>query len=135
MHKLPRSQARTMTLKVWQDQGRMCPVCKKGIDIKIKGEAVMDHDHTTGECRGVLHRSCNAALGKVDNAAGRWGAKSMEYSKIIEFLENMLVYYKAPGLGFLYHSHLTPEEAKAKANTKRRSAAAAKKAAIAVKKL
>lgn len=135
IYKIPRSQHRTFVLKIHKDQGGLCPLCGLRIDLSVKGDAVLDHDHDTGLVRGVLHRSCNSSEGRIANAAGRWGAKSMEYSKIVPYLENLVAYLRRESLPYIYHSHLTPEEARAKANTKRRSAAAAKKAAIAVKKL
>ena len=75
MRKLTRTMLRSITLKILKEQDYICPVCGLKIDPTIKGEAVCDHDHNTGQVRGVLHRSCNAALGKMDNAVGRWGAK------------------------------------------------------------
>src|SRR5690625_1037246 len=124
MRKLARSQLRAFTQGLWKKQGGVCPVCTEPIDIKVKGEAVADHNHETGEIRGILHRSCNAALGKVDNAAGRWGAKSMEYKNIIPFLENMIEYYKSPGAGVIYPFHKTEEEKRALRNKRQREARA-----------
>ena len=80
IYKIPRSQQRTFLLKLHKEQGGICPLCNKHIDLTEKGAAVMDHCHESGQVRGILHRSCNAAEGKVANAAGRWGAKSMEHS-------------------------------------------------------
>jgi len=105
-------------------------VCKAHVDMRVKGEGVQDHNHTTGEIRGVLHRSCNAALGKVDSAAGRWGAKSMEYPKIIAWLEGMLEYYKQPGTGFQYAMHKTADEKKDAVNAKARTRRAEIKAKL-----
>lgn len=130
MQKLARSQARTYTLKLHRNQAGVCPLCTKGIDLTIKGEAVLDHNHSTGEIRGVLHRSCNAALGKVDNAAGRWGAKSMKYEDILPWLEAMLEYYKSPGTGVMYHLHKTSDEKRMTRNKAVREARAAKMARI-----
>lgn len=136
LYKIPRSQQRTFVYKLHKEQGGVCPLCAKPIDLATKGEAVLDHCHESGQVRGILHRSCNAAEGKVANAAGRWGAKSMDYdTAVVPFLERLVAYLKKPKHNLIYPTHLTPEEARAKANTKRRSAAAAKKAAIAVKKL
>ena len=128
MKKLPRSQLRSFTLAMLRKQGGVCAVCRNPVDTSVKGELVCDHDHTTGEIRGALHRSCNAALGKVDNAAGRWGAKSMEYPKIIEFLENMLEYYRQPGAGVVYPFHKTEDEKREARNKKARVARAKAKA-------
>jgi MinD superfamily P-loop ATPase len=40
-----------------------CALC----DDVIHGDAVLDHDHKTGLVRKVLHRGCNALLGKIEN--------------------------------------------------------------------
>lgn len=111
LRKIPRSMMRSWAARHLKEvQAGLCPLCHEPIDLKIKGEGVIDHDHDTGEIRGVLHRSCNAAEGKVANAAGRWGAKSMEYSALIPWLENMLAYLKKPGTGFMYAMHKSKEE-------------------------
>lgn len=125
MIKLSRSQLRSYSLALHQQQGGLCPLCVKPIDLTVKGDMVCDHSHDTGEIRGVLHRSCNAALGKVDNAAGRWGAKSMAYTAIIPWLENMLVYYKGKGTGVLYPLHKTDDEKRVTRNAKVKLARAA----------
>lgn len=122
MRKLSRSQMRTWALRKLAEQGGVCPLCGQPIDTSIKGELVIDHDHDTGEIRGVLHRSCNAAEGKVANAAGRWGAKSMKYSAIVPWLERLLVYLKQPGCGLVYPTHKTEDELKAAQLEKRRKA-------------
>ena len=126
--KIARTQQRAITILLWKRQGGICPLCGKEIDIKIPREGVMDHDHDSGEVRGILHRSCNAAEGKVANAAGQWGAKATDYPSIITWLEAMLVYLKAPGTGYMYPTHLTPEEKHAKSLLKRRTKAAQERA-------
>lgn len=134
-YKIPRSQQRTFLFKIHKEQGGICPLCKKPINLAEKGAAVMDHDHETGLVRGILHRSCNAAEGKVANAAGRWGAKTMDYETgVIPYLENLVAYLKSPKHPYIYPTHLTPEEEKAKANLKRRTATAMRRAAVAVQK-
>lgn len=116
------------------EQGGLCPVCKLSIDLTIKGEGVIDHDHDTGEIRGVLHRSCNAAEGKIANAAGRWGAKSMNYTAIVAYLEGLLEYLKKPGTGMMYPMHKTPEEKKLDRNKAVRERRAAAKAVVAMRR-
>ena len=125
MRKLARTMMPTWKVRQVAAQGGLCPLCNQPIDLSVKGEGAIDHDHNTGEIRGVLHRSCNAAEGKVANAAGRWGAKSMEYSLLIPWLERMIAYLKQPGLGLIYHTHLTPEEQRLLKNAKARKARAA----------
>ena len=102
--KLTRSQLRPLGLRMLQAQGGVCSLCGKPIDLTIKGELVIDHDHDTGLIRGALHRSCNAAEGKVANAAGRWGAKSMSYEAIIPWLQNLLAYLQKDKQPFIYPS-------------------------------
>lgn len=111
MRKLSRAQMpawKVRQLKIVQE-GR-CAICGKEVDLTIEREGVVDHNHDTGEIRGVLHRSCNAAEGKIANAAGAWGAKSMKYPDIISFLRNLLAYYDKPGCGMTYPGHKSAEE-------------------------
>lgn len=128
MRKLSRSQLRPVTMRLHQEQGGVCPLCNRPIDFTIKGEAVCDHDHVTGRIRGALHRSCNAAEGKVANAAGRWGAKSMDYAAIVPWLENLLAYLKKEPTEFIYPTHMTPDEQRLKRNVAARKQRAQRKA-------
>lgn len=128
MRKLTRSQLRPFALRMLQQQGGVCALCKKPIDLKIKGELVVDHDHTTGQIRGALHRSCNSSEGKVAHAAGRWGAKSMAYSAIIPWLENLLEYLKQPAQEALYPTFKTEEELRLQRNATERKRRAERKA-------
>lgn len=94
-----------------------------------KSDYVVDHCHESGEIRGVLHRSCNSAEGKVINAAGRWGAKSMKYEDVIPYLRNLVEYLElanssSGGTGLMYPDHATPAQKAEKARVKRNKAAA-----------
>lgn len=121
MRKLVRSQIRPYAMRLLQQQGGVCPLCNKSIDLSIKGELVLDHCHTTGRVRGALHRSCNSAEGRTANAAGRWGAKSMDYAAIIPWLRNLLVYLEKEPTDVLYPTFKTPDEQRvARAATERR---------------
>lgn len=123
IRKLARSQMRTWAARHLQEvQGGLCPLCGLPIDMKIKGEGVIDHDHDTGRIRGVLHRSCNAAEGKAANAIGQWGAKSTDYASIIAFAERMVAYWHTEPTPFIYPMHKTEDERilARKANEKRR---------------
>ena len=85
----------------------------------------------------MLHRSCNAAEGKVTNAAGRWGAKSTKYSDIIPFLKQLVDYLETSqttGTGLMYPDHKTPEQKADKARIKRNTAAAMRRAKMKVAK-
>jgi len=124
---------RAHAARVLKEQGGVCPLCLKDIDLRIKGEGVLDHDHDTGQIRGVLHRSCNAAEGKISNAAARWGAKSAAYADIIPYLESVVEYLRKPASNFIYPMHKTADEKKDDRNKKAREARAAAKAKLAMR--
>lgn len=134
LRKLARSTMPSWKARQVKLQGGACPLCGLPIDLKIKGEGAIDHDHESGEIRGVLHRSCNAAEGKVANAAGRWGAKSMDYAVLVPWLERLITYYKQPGCGLIYHTHLTEDEKRLKRNATARKARATRSARTVVRK-
>lgn len=138
--KLPRSSLRSWTIgHLKTKQGGLCAVCKKPISLSVMGnksDYVVDHCHETGLLRGVLHRSCNASLGKLDNAIGRWGCKSMKYEDIIPYLRQVLEYYdncQANPIPLMYPAHKTPEEAAEAARIKRNKSAAVRRAKAKVK--
>lgn len=61
--------------------GNSCGICGKSEDAQFNGRATrlcVDHDHTTGEVRGLLCRACNAWLGVYENHPG-WFAKADAY--------------------------------------------------------
>lgn len=134
MRKLARSTMPSWKARQVKLQGGACPLCGLPIDLKIKGEGAIDHDHETGEIRGVLHRSCNAAEGKVANAAGRWGAKSMDYAVLVPWLKRLITYLEQPGCGLVYHTHLTEDEKRLKRNADARKARATRTARTVVRK-
>jgi hypothetical protein len=134
MRKLSRTQLRGWTIShLTAIQGGLCPLCNKKIDYSIPREAVVDHNHDTGEIRGVLHRSCNAAEGKVSNAAGRWGAKSSDYVDIIAFLKNLVTYLENAHTGLIYPDHKTPEQKAEARRVKRNTQAATRRATAKVR--
>lgn len=44
-------------------QGGLCKICRRGPEGSGKKTLTVDHDHKTGEVRGLLCNHCNAALG------------------------------------------------------------------------
>jgi hypothetical protein len=46
-------------------QGGLCPICGHILSFEEKGleSPCLDHDHLTGEVRGIIHSRCNLALG------------------------------------------------------------------------
>lgn len=135
LRKLQRSMMRSWMLRHLKEvQEGLCPLCSKPIDTSIKGEGVIDHDHDTGEIRGVLHRSCNAAEGKISNAAARWGAKTSKYEDIIAYLKSVVKYLESEGTGFMYPTHKTPDEKRDERNAKLREKRALMKAKMALRR-
>ena len=43
-------------------QKGICPICDKPLSGKIS----LDHDHSTGEPRGLLHQSCNLKVAQIE---------------------------------------------------------------------
>ena len=136
---MTRQQMASVRMMLLQRQNGKCAICEKPISLQVVGnrsDYVVDHCHETGEVRGILHRSCNAAEGKITNAAGQWGAKSTAYKDVIPYLEKVLAYLKKSqdgyGTGFMYPDHKTPEQkaalAKKRAQKKRAEAYARRRA-------
>ena len=43
-------------------QKGICPICDK----PLTGQISLDHDHTTGEPRGLLHQPCNLKVAQIE---------------------------------------------------------------------
>ena len=43
-------------------QSGICPICDK----PLTGQISLDHDHSTGEPRGLLHQSCNLKVAQIE---------------------------------------------------------------------
>lgn len=134
LHRIARTALSTWKVRQIKNQGGICPVSGRTFDMTNLKDAVVDHDHITGEIRGVLLRSANAVEGKVKNAVSRWGGTGDDYSKIIPYLERLIVYLKGQGTGFIYPLHKTPDELKDARNQKAREARAAVKAKLELRK-
>lgn len=122
--KLARSQLNSYKQALIVQQGWTCPVSLKRFEPDNLKDAVVDHDHITGEIRGVLHRSANAVEGKVFNAVGRWGGVGMNYDEVIPYLKRLIAYLERPSKGVIYPHHKTEEERRVTRNTKAKEARA-----------
>lgn len=72
------------------EQGNLCLLCREPVEAS---QAVLDHDHITGHCRGVLHRGCNAMLGHLENNRARH--LLTDPAKFARFLANITGYINA----------------------------------------
>lgn len=125
--RLKRTEVASFKRKLIKQQGGICPLCMEELPTDLSKTA-LDHDHTTGECRGVLHLGCNRAEGSVFNAIARWGGQGKDYTEVVPFLERLLAYLKTSGTGVVYHLHKTEEEQREARNRRARQARARRKA-------
>jgi hypothetical protein len=112
-------------------QGNLCAVCGRGFT-RTDGP-VVDHDHTTGVIRGVLHRSCNMAEGKIKVKANR-GHKGVPAYDLLIGLGDYLRKHKTAQTGLIHPSHMTAEQKRIQRNNKAKIARDAKARLMAVKK-
>lgn len=122
MQRLSLSAVLPFRLQTLAKQGGRCAICGNTL---APADAVLDHDHVTGEVRGVLHRGCNSMLGKIENH--RRIAKLATDVALAAFLQGVIPYLHKDGLGVLYPTFRTAEEKRLRANARRRKARAAKK--------
>lgn len=47
---------------IYEEQDGTCPICDKAIKAE---KSAIDHNHETGEVRGILCKNCNRALGML----------------------------------------------------------------------
>ena len=64
----------------------------------------------------------------MENAAGRWGAKSMDYNAVLGFISSAMAYYQEPFHPVIYPDHKTDEQKADAAKQKARVAAARRRA-------
>jgi hypothetical protein len=62
--------------KMLENQGGLCAVCRKPSTVKL----CVDHDHETGEIRGLLCKTCNGYFGRINDS--------------IAILENAILYLR-----------------------------------------
>ena len=83
MSKLKQSELAKFREELLKEQHGLCGMC----GLPIESDAVLDHDHVTGHCRAVTHRTCNAVEGKLTNWLRRYNVPREE------FLTGLLRYY------------------------------------------
>lgn len=103
-------------------QGDICLLCLQPLS---KADAVLDHCHKSGECRGILHRGCNALLGKIENARPQNGL--VDDVKFATFLSNVAGYIQNAKMSVLHPSHKTEEQKRLLKNKRARRARVVKK--------
>ena len=105
MRRMTKSEIQPIRLNQWVKQGKICPLCLNEIS---RENTVLDHDHDTGECRAVLHRGCNALLGKLENGRAINGLTNEQ--DWVNWLSNVAGYIKDYKMKVLHPTHKTEEE-------------------------
>lgn len=122
MKKLKTTEVATTRTALLVSQAGRCNLCQLPCS---PSQAVLDHDHLTGIVRAVLHRGCNALLGKVENNHKRYGVPQL--SAFLHGCASYLQRHETDRTGLLHPTHLTEDEKRLKRNKKARKARAAKK--------
>jgi hypothetical protein len=93
-----------------RDQDYCCALCGE----LIFDDAVLDHDHRSGYIRGVLHRGCNALLGKIENSMAM---NRITPARLTAILTNYNTYVSQHH-AVLHPSYKTAEERKQRAKVR-----------------
>lgn len=122
--RLKASDVKKVREELLRRQGGVCALTHYPLDPK---DAVLDHCHTEGCVRGVIHRGANALLGKLENNHKRYGVSLPMMYAMGRNLESYLKqdFSTMP----LHPTHRTEDEKRIRRNTKARAARAAKKVA------
>ena len=103
MKRLKQKELKDYRIDLWHEQSHICPLCNQKIELD---DAVLDHCHTTGHVRRVLHRACNSSEGRVM----KWAYSSKHYDPI-KFLEAVIKYHQQDYTNMPWHpQHMTPNE-------------------------
>lgn len=125
MQRLTNSMVAMVRVNALATQQGRCAVCKERIaDLprttsgKVQAP-VLDHDHNTGICRGVLCNNCNGIEGKISNLANR----AKRSSTVLEWLTQLTEYlnhHSVNRTSMLHPTHKSIEEKRVLTNKKAR---------------
>lgn len=124
MRKLLWQEVAILTSKLRTQQQNKCAIC--GHHFTVSDGSVLDHDHDTGLVRGVIHRSCNGAEGKVKTQAKR-SHKGVKPADFVVQLGKYLEHHKVPRVHYIHPTHKSEQEKRLERNAKARKRRAANK--------
>jgi hypothetical protein len=102
--RLTHREIKPLREQLLSEQGHLCALCSE----PIEGDAVLDHDHDSGLIRCVLHRGCNALLGKIENNMAR---NRVNIGRLSNISKNLITYLTAdPSTDLLHPTYKTQEE-------------------------
>lgn len=105
--KLRYSDIKSYRERLRTEQDNICALCGD----TITDDAVLDHDHKTGKIRKVLHRGCNAMLGKIENNMAR---NRIDIGRLEHFSKNIIKYIVSEYPDIVHPRYLSQEERKMK---------------------
>jgi hypothetical protein len=109
--KIKASQISQTRADFLQQQQYKCGLC--GLD--CTDDPVLDHNQKEGFLREVLHRQCNALLGRIENNAPRHLVPLEELAQFLRNAANYLDKHKSNQSGLLHPTYFTTEEKKERA--------------------
>ena len=104
--RITQSQVAQLRATLASRQQHVCPLCHGPIQ-----SPVLDHDHTSGRVRSVLCRTCNSALGVIENFRARFNFK--DSAKLAKFLQAVVPYIERHNMvpsEYVHHTFRTPDE-------------------------
>jgi hypothetical protein len=107
MNRLKTTEVKPYREEQLRDQDYCCALCGE----LIFDDAVLDHDHRSGYIRGVLHRGCNALLGKIENSLAM---NKITPDRLNAILTNYM-FYVSQHHAVLHPTYKTVEEKKLRA--------------------
>ena len=108
------NQVRGLREKLVKQQKHKCPLCGEELTLE---DAVLDHCHSAGHVRMALHRSCNAAEGRILHWAG---ARSRGDDPVL-FLRNLIKYWGKDFSGNpIHHTHGHKKRKRRRTRTRRK---------------
>lgn len=100
--RLKPKEVRAYRQKLLIKQGGLCGLCAKKVP---KGQDTLDHCHTSGRVRSVLHRNCNSIEGRIKHWVNRSGCDP------ISFLQAIVDHWQGDYEHLPYHpNHLSDSE-------------------------
>ena len=110
--KLKYTEIKQTRERILVQQDGCCALCQH----PIVDDAVLDHDHKSGKIRRVLHRGCNALLGKIENNMPR---NRITMERLRSFSENLISYLEEEYADIVHPTYKTSEERKMQAKVKK----------------
>jgi len=117
--RLKQKDIKSLREQYLNEQLGLCAICHELID---PGEAVLDHCHTTGQIRSVLHRGCNMYIGALENNQKRNRITASRLACILANFQTYVITLKP----IVHPTHKTPEERLARTRKRARARRAKK---------